>query len=170
MNEGAYQLARLRAERVLALAPDERLEAERLAQRLGRRLVRLAASDEERRFLLDWEAGLGPMSGDNRYVMRGLTTIPLLTFACCLQLCWPSREEHPYPGAVTSEGAVLELAQRMSPGVTHIKSALRHTLPAAALVEGSGSRIKLGATVAAYGEVEVAALRRVLDLLPKSET
>lgn len=166
MSEAVYQLARLRAERVLTLVGDERARVEQHAARVGRRLVQIPGADRGRRFVLDWQPGQGPASGDARYVTRTLTTIPLLTFACCLRLCWRDGDEHPFPGATTTESEVVELAGVISPGVTHIKSAVRHALPLAGLIEIAGDAVQLGPAVAVYTTAEVSALRRVLDRLP----
>ena len=168
MSTGALQLARLRAGRVVALEPDEYTHACRQAEALGRRLVEIERQGRARLCLLAWAEGTAPSAPDERYELRQLTAIPLLTFACCLRLCWPDPSECPYPGRETSEAAVLKLARKLTPAETHVKSAIRRTLPAIGLTEFDEAtrRVRLGAEVACYDEGELAALRRLHGQLP----
>src|SRR5206468_2754815 len=121
--------------RTLILDPQEHALAEQHAARLGRRVVELRRSSRERLCLLSWADEFAPAAGDDRLQLRGLTPVPLLTFACCLSLCWHDAEQPPYPGVETSERAVLEAARRLTPAETHVKSALRHGLVSVGLVD-----------------------------------
>jgi hypothetical protein len=171
VSAGALQLARLRAGRVVELTPEEHALAYRNAEALGRRLVELGRSGRARSCLLAWSTGAGPAAADERYAMRTLTPIPLLTFACCLRLCWPDPTVAVHPGGETSERAVLTLARKVTPADTHVKSALRRTLPAIGLIDfdEAGRCVRLGPEVASYDDVELAAMRRLHAQLPGGE-
>lgn len=171
MNAGALQLARLRAGRIISLDPDEYAQAYREAERLGRRLVEVDREGRARLCMLSWAEGSAPSVADERYVLRQPTTIPLLTFACCLRLCWPDSSDRPFPGRETTETAVLKLARTLTPAETHVKSAIRRTLPAIGLTEfdESGRRVRLGCEVACYDYFELAALRRLHAQLPGAD-
>jgi hypothetical protein len=165
------QFARLRAGRVVALDPDEYALTYRRAEMLGRRLVEVDRSGRMRLCLLGWAHGAAPSAADERYEARGLTTIPLLAFACCLRLCWPDPSEPLYPGKETKEAVVLKLARKLTPAETHVKSAIRRLLPGVGLItfDQNTRRVRLGPEVAGYDEVEIAAFRRLHAQLPGAD-
>jgi hypothetical protein len=168
MSSAAVQLARLRAGRVVELSPEEHALAYQQAEALGRRLVEVGRRGRARACLLAWAEGAGPTAADERYLVRTLTPIPILTFACCLRLCWPDPSVAIYPGGETNEAAVMKLARTLTPAETHVKSALRRTLRALGLIafDESTRRIRLGTEVAGFDEVELASLRRLHAQLP----
>jgi hypothetical protein len=133
--------------------------------------VELRRSSHDRLCLLSWSDEFAPSAGDDRLQLRGLTPVPLLTFACCLSLCWDNPEQPPYPGVETSERGVLAAARRLTSAETHVKSALRHGLVSVGLLEYDHATraVRLGPEVAAFSESEVASLQRISDLLPKAE-
>lgn len=160
MSEGAVTLATLRATRALSLAPHELGAIQSVVPELGRRIVEV-----DQRVLLGWNDGDEPQP-DGTYSVYALSRVPLVTFACCLALCWQDRHVHPYPGRTTTRKAVLSLARNLDVDDKHVKGALLHDLPRAHLVEISENEVRLGIAVAVWPSAQVEALRRLHDQLP----
>lgn len=160
MTDAALALADLRATRVRDLAPDELSAIRSVAPRLGRRVVE--AGDGA---ALSWNEGDEPHP-DGNYSVYSLSRVPLVTFACCLALCWRDRHAHPYPGRTTSRKAVLSVARSLDLDDRHVKGALLHDLPGADLVAVSGNVVRLGVAVAVWPSAQLEALRRLYDRLP----
>lgn len=158
----ALRLAALRARRVDPFTNDR----ESLNQRsrlLGRSVVvvdgALALAPDPERPLDPDGLGIEP---------RRLSAHPSVVLAVTIGVCWVDRESHPYPGQVVPEHAVLDaygsLGGRPSP---HTTGAIRHLLAAAGFLVSTDRTVRLGPVVAAWGEPDVTALRRVEHLLPK---
>src|SRR3954447_13720496 len=91
-------MARLRASHSATLSGAEIGAVSHAATTLGRRLVEIASGDGARAFVLGWSDGSEPAVGPEGISARRLSAIPILTFACCLRLCWPDPASDPYPG------------------------------------------------------------------------
>lgn len=157
----ALRLAALRAQRVDAHT-NERESLDERSRLLGRTVIvadggLVTGPDRDRP--LDPEA-LG-------ITTRRLQHHATVVFAVAVGLCWRDRDSHPYPGQIVPEQGVLDalavLGGRPSP---HTIGALRNVLTAAGLLTRVGRNIRFGPVVATWGELDVAALRRVEHILP----
>lgn len=160
MTDAALALAVLRATRAQKLEPQDLSAARSVAPRLGRRVVEVGDG-----VTLGWGDGDEPQP-DGTYSVYSLSRVPLVTFACCLTLCWRDRHAHPYPGRTTTRKAVLSLARALDLDDKHFKGALLHDLPGAGLVEISGNTVRLGVAIAVWPNAQIEALRRLRDRLP----
>jgi hypothetical protein len=162
----AVQFARLRAQHAASLDGDDVDQVGRAAMLLGRRLVELRQLDGTRAFVLAWADGHEPATGDEGASPRRLSAIPILTFACCLGLCWSDPQELPYPGDVTTAASVIAAAAALGADERHVKGALRNELTAAGLVQTRADELRLGPAVAAWAPGQVESLRRFHASLP----
>lgn len=160
MTEAALALAALRATRGHTLAPAQLDAVRSVAPQLGRRVVEVGDG-----VALGWSNGDEPQP-DGAYPVCTLSRVPLVTFACCLALCWPDRHSLPYPGRPTTRQEVLSLARSLDLDDKHVKAALLHDLPGAGLVDIAGSGVRLGVAVALWPGAQIEALRRLYDRLP----
>lgn len=183
----AYVLARMR---VLGVTPSldspARSNSLRMAaDRAGRRLVDLVAADGGSAIALGWRDGDEPAVLDEPLseIYRHPTTTVQLVLAACLRCCWPNSDQPLYPGAASTEEAVLRALDRLgtrtpsaryeeaSAGVyRHRKSALRVLRACGFLApEAGGGTVQLGPAIAQWTPAEVAELRRGHHLLPSPE-
>jgi len=99
--------------------------------------------------------------------IRKLAPNPSVILAVTIGLCWVDRDDHPYPGQVIPEQAVLDaygsLGGRPSP---HTSGALRNVLSATGLLMCADRMVRLGPAIASWGESDIAALRRIEHVLP----
>ena len=162
-------MARLRANHATALSGSEINAVSEAAGILGRRLVEISAADGTRAFVLGWTDGNEPAVGPEGISARHLSPIPVLTFACCLRLCWPDPAADPYPGERTRVADVVRLATAIGADDRHVKGALRNELRAAGLIELHLTELRLGPAVAAWAPAQIDALRRYYATLPGPE-
>lgn len=162
-------MARLRARHSAPLSGADIAAVSHAASTLGRRLVEVAAADGTRAFVLAWSDGNEPAVGLEGITARQLSAIPILTFACCLRLCWPDSAADPYPGERTRVADVVRLATSIGADDRHVKGALRSELRAAGLIDLHLTELSLGPAVAAWAPAQVEALRRHYATLPVPE-
>jgi hypothetical protein len=162
-------MARLRASHSATFSGAEIAAVFEAASALGRRLVEITAADGPRAFVLGWSDGNEPAIGQEGISVRHLSAIPILTFACCLRLCWPDPASDPYPGERTRVADVIRLATSIGADDRHVKGALRSELRAAGLVQLHVTELSLGPAVAAWAPAQVEALRRYHTTLPAPE-
>lgn len=163
------QMARLRANHAAPLAGNEITAVAEAASTLGRRLIEISAADGMRAFVLGWTDGNEPAVGPEGISTRHLSAIPILTFACCLRLCWLDPAAAPYPGEHTRILDVVRLATAVGADERHVKGALRSELRAAGLIDLRVNELRLGPAVAAWAPAQVEALRRHYATLPNPE-
>lgn len=162
-------MARLRANHSAVLSGGEIATVAQAATMLGRRLVEIPSADGARTFVLGWSDGNEPAVGPEGISARRLSPIPILTFACCLRLCWPDQASDLYPGRPAHIAEVIRLATAIGADDRHVKGALRSELRAAGLIELYGTDLSLGPAVAAWAPAQVEALRRYHSTLPTPE-
>lgn len=159
---GQQALAALRAAPAVALDPTAREHAERLVARAGRRLVALG----DGRFTLAWPEGATPDPADDRYESRSFPDLRLKALACLLHVCWPDRDQPPYPGRAASLGDMDRVFAELRLDRRHALGALRGDLRAAGLCAGPDSGpFALGPSVAAWDDAQVRLARRAADLV-----
>jgi|SRR5579884_1056335 len=163
------QMARLRANHSAALSGAEIAAVSHAATILGRRLIEVDDAAGIRTFVLGWSDGNEPAVGPEGITARQLSAIPVLTFACCLRLCWPDPATNPYPGERTRVADVIRLATAIGADDRHVKGALRSELRAAGLIQLHVPELSLGPAVAAWAPAQVEALRRFHTTLPALE-
>lgn len=162
-------MARIRANHATPLSGNEISAVAEAASTLGRRLTEITAPDGTRAFVLGWTDGNEPAVGPEGISTRHLSSIPILTFACCLRLCWLDPAAAPYPGEHARIADVVGLATAVGADERHAKGALRSELRAAGLIELRLSELSLGPAVAAWAPAQVEALRRHYATLPSPE-
>ena len=162
-------MAKLRANHATPLSGNEISAVAEAASTLGRRLLEISTVDGTRAFVLGWTDGNEPEVGPDGISTRHLSPIPILTFACCLRLCWLDPSTDPYPGTPTRIADVVGLATALGADDRHVKSALRSDLRAAGLIELRMSELRLGPAVAAWAPAQIDALRRHYATLPNPE-
>lgn len=159
---GRQALAALRAAPVVALNPAEREQAEQLAVGAGRRLVALGDSH----FTLGWPEGGTPDPADERYESRAFPDLRLKALACLLHVCWPDRDDPPYPGRPATLDDIDRVLADLRLDRRHALGALRGDLRAAGLCAGADSGpFKLGPAVAAWDDGQVRMARRAAELV-----
>jgi hypothetical protein len=159
---GREALAALRAAPVVPLQAAEREQAERLAAGAGRRLVALGDGC----FTLGWPEGGAPDPADERYDSRAFPDLRLKALVCLLHVCWPDRDDPPYPGCPATLDDIDRVFADLRLDRRHALGALRGDLRAAGLCAGADSGpFKLGPAVAAWDDGHVRVARRAADLV-----
>lgn len=175
----ALALARIRAAGTVAMPEDGATLAAwaAAAQRAGRRLCDVSCPGGPAAVALGWAEGAEPAGGGDSGVDRTEpSTVLLLVFAAAIRACWQDRSEHPFPGIIVEERAVLDAVAALGPltraatetgegSERHCKGALRR-LREAGLLYPSGRGVRLGPVVALWSNAQVGALRAIYDQLP----
>ncbi len=179
MNEGAYWLARARAERVVADEADVGV-LHRAVPDVGLRAVAVVGPAGSGAVLVRWGSDVEPVSGvlTDPDTHRVATPSQLLVLGAALRLCWSEPSRVPYPGDAVAEAEVIAacaapgseslLAESGQGGQTAAyRRALRELRAFGYLaVDRGDGLVRLGPMVAAWGERDVDELRRGYGCLP----
>jgi hypothetical protein len=176
-------LARMRALRLIVVpwAEEQLALLQETAAAAGRCLINVEGDHGVHALMLGWPADVDPMAvlGADGEDLPGVTPTTCLVLAACIGCCWPAPGTPLLPGVPVPENQVLDaLVSFTQPGrpvgeslrtrQTHWKSAIRRLRACGFLVSGEeDSLIRLGPTLAGWGDAEMRHLRDQYADLPR---